>query len=654
MTKFLRTVFQLTGLIVVGLGVAVGWRPVDSAQSLSGEGGLGLAFVSHYGGTTNSVALLGDYLLVSKGPKVIVMDISDPIAPVEVAHLMVARGVADIEIAGNYAYMATSDGLSVLDVSEPTAPMVIGAYETAASGLALAVKDNYAYVAAGAAGLYGIDITNPAVPVAVDVLETTSWDVRVDENYAYVADWWGLTIVNILDPTNLSEAGEYQNSYMQGFDVDNQYLYVPIYPNLVKVFDGSDPANLVEVGSYLSPYESGFDGVLVDGNYAYLLVSSCESVACGSAALTILDISNPNEPAEVGSTGESLGKELRQVVLDGDYAYVAAGWNGLQVVDINPLATPELVASFGPYLSADSVEIAPNRYLYVVVNQPVAQYTNVAGVQVINGSNPLNLQPASFIVAYYSVADLDVEGDYAFLVHNGRHDGSLSVYDVSNPAAPQGASGWLPAEPFPPDPMYGVTVSDGYAYVSTGSIYKLEVSNSGQVAEVDAYLPSFYPEDLVVQGNVGYAWGSSGGLSILSLDPLQEIGYLNIHVENVSVTGDYAYVLGGGGVRILDVTNPAVPVEVGFYDTPGDYSPNDVLFIGEYAYLAGSVGLRVLDVSDPANVVEVGFYDTGGATRDVAFDGKYLYVLDGYSGLFVYEVTGLVHQFNLPVVMDRP
>jgi hypothetical protein len=60
---------------------------------------------------------------------------------------------------------------------------------------------------------------------------------------------------------------------------------------------------------------------------------------------------------------------------------------------------------------------------------------------------------------------------------------------------------------------------------------------------------------------------------------------------------------------VIDVSNPANPREVGFFDTPG--FALDVYVSGNYAYVAdGYAGLRVIDVSNPANPREVGYFDT--------------------------------------------
>ncbi|KKL04112.1 hypothetical protein LCGC14_2619330, partial [marine sediment metagenome] len=108
----------------------------------------------------------------------------------------------------------------------------------------------------------------------------------------------------------------------------------------------------------------------------------------------------------------------------------------------------------------------------------------------------------------------------------------------------------------------------------------------------------------------------------------------------VSVSGTYAYVADGwGGFRVIDVSDPAGPIEVGYYDTPG--RADAVSVSGTYAYVAGygDCGLRVIDVSDPASPIEVAYYDTLGSVHGVSVSGEYAYVAGGYDGLRVIDVS---------------
>ena len=64
---------------------------------------------------------------------------------------------------------------------------------------------------------------------------------------------------------------------------------------------------------------------------------------------------------------------------------------------------------------------------------------------------------------------------------------------------------------------------------------------------------------------------------------------------------------GYSGLRVIDVSDPAHPTEVGSWDTG---TGRRVAVSGTYAYVAaGGGGLRVIDVSDPAHPTEVGSYD---------------------------------------------
>ncbi|MEO0070249.1 MAG: hypothetical protein ABIK18_05610, partial [candidate division WOR-3 bacterium] len=102
----------------------------------------------------------------------------------------------------------------------------------------------------------------------------------------------------------------------------------------------------------------------------------------------------------------------------------------------------------------------------------------------------------------------------------------------------------------------------------------------------------------------------------------------------------YAYVADrDSGLRVIDVSNPANPNEVGYYNTLGE--ANGVAVVGSYAYVADErAGLRVISIADPAHPNEVGYYDTPGYALGVAVSGNYAYVADYYAGLRIIEFYG--------------
>jgi len=73
---------------------------------------------------------------------------------------------------------------------------------------------------------------------------------------------------------------------------------------------------------------------------------------------------------------------------------------------------------------------------------------------------------------------------------------------------------------------------------------------------------------------------------------------------------------------------------VGNFDTQG--GALGVAVVGSTAYVAaGSGGLRIIDVSDPTAPSEVGAYDTPGSASGVAVLGSTVYVADGDGGLLI-------------------
>jgi len=120
------------------------------------------------------------------------------------------------------------------------------------------------------------------------------------------------------------------------------------------------------------------NGVAVSGNYAY--------VANGSGGLQVLDVSNPANPQRVSYCGTS--GSAQGVAVSGNYAYVADDMAGFQVIDVSTPANPQWVGGCtnDPGGRAWGVAVSGN-YAYVA--------DSGAGLHVIDVSSPANPQRVS-------------------------------------------------------------------------------------------------------------------------------------------------------------------------------------------------------------------------------------------------------------------
>ncbi len=194
---------------------------------------------------------------------------------------------------------------------------------------------------------------------------------------------------------------------------------------------------------------------------------------------------------------------------------------------------------------------------------------------------------------------------------------------------------------------YAVAVQGSYAYVGIGPrLVILNIANPASliITGQTTVLPGVI-RDVAVVGNYAYVADYDRGLRIINVsNPAAptEVGFYDTpgYAYGVAVAGNYAYVADwDSGLRIINVSNPAAPTEVGFYDTPG--SAGGVAVAGNYVYVAdlGS-GLRIINVSNPAAPIQAGYYDTPGSAWGVAVAGNYAYVADDwYGGLRIINVS---------------
>jgi choice-of-anchor B domain-containing protein len=203
--------------------------------------------------------------------------------------------------------------------------------------------------------------------------------------------------------------------------------------------------------------------------------------------------------------------------------------------------------------------------------------------------------------------------------------------------------------------VYVNASSEEYGLVGSAAgtaIYPLEEGNDEELAFISG--PNSRWREITVIGDHAYVTtegnGENQGLQVLDLSQLPDTAFLLTTYDSTFTRGHilqkdiynpdepYIYISGTdstGSVHILDVSDPAHPVQVGLH-APGPYI-HDVHVRGDrmYTFQFFEAIVEVVDISDKTNpVVITTFSDPGGATHSgwTTEDNNFLLVADERDG----------------------
>lgn len=269
---------------------------------------------------------------------------------------------------------------------------------------------------------------------------------------------------------------------------------------------------------------------------------------------------------------------------------------------------PTVVGSVVPNSSyeLDAFDIQGN-YAYILGdNGNQGSGSSAAQFYVVDITHPASMTVVSTTSItgsiYYGQSGIRVQGQYVYLVSSTGTAGTnlLQIYDVSNPSAPA-FTGSIQV------PLYGLGlwVSGKYAYV----ISYVGDSSASELEVVDVSHPA--SPTLVGSTSTGTA---------------------GLHVADIKVVGNYAYVAGQSGgpskVLIFDLSNPASPYLLS--SLPADHSPQGLDIQGKYWYqtIFDGNSLNIYDISNPLAISQIGTVSLTGTCKpqDVTVQGSAAYV----------------------------
>lgn len=365
-----------------------------------------------------------------------------------------------------------------------------------------------------------------------------------------------LMTADVSDPTAPRLLGELQ--------LEDAPADIEIRGSLAFVLTRSRGLRVVDLSAPRQPRELGALGDTWDGR-KLALYGSLALLALGADGLRVVDVSDPTRPTEVGSFATN--RDAVDVVVAGDHAFLGAGTE-VQVVDLADPGSPrELGGASTPY-PVTGIALR-DELLYVVSYKYDWRYIQSwSALQVIDVSSPeepVELARETSRITY--LRDIELSGCHALV------SGGWYVFDLTDPIHPV----LLPLAHLPATGR--LEPVDGLAYVAA-SLQGLVILD---VAD---------PTAAVVLGSIPTPW---------------ETG-------SVTVDGHLVYTAAEQqGVRVLDVSDPRDPAPVALFGLGGAWS---IVGAADARLVLHSQGtLRVLDLADPASPVELGQVEDLGQVR---------------------------------------
>ena len=309
--------------------------------------------------SARDVAIVESFAYVTDGEGgLLVLDLSEQPNPPSVGTLL--GGGRQIAVDENYVYLvAIWPGLRLIDIEDHANPKLVSQYSDYDHPSDLSVSNGTAYIAAGRF-IEFVDVTKPQLERSgkIEVPEP-GWSsgIYVSGSTAYVTnDSTGLSVFDISQPAMplpldlglpTGEPGDYNK--------------IAIADSIAYLAAGSAGLRIMSLSSYSSPQLDCFIdtpgiaiNVTIEGNFAY--------IADGTEGLQIIDISKNCKSQIVGSI-DTVGI-AKKAVLANSIAYLADDYGGVQAVDVSKPSMPLSLGSARTRAGANDIATRGD-YLYV-------------------------------------------------------------------------------------------------------------------------------------------------------------------------------------------------------------------------------------------------------------------------------------------------
>ena len=552
-----------------------------------------------------SLASLGtDYLVATSpyktgtnvGHDVVVLDRRDPynlkkLVDYDIPAFDGFRG----KVIGTRLYLAgTSGGLAVVDLSTPASPQLLGIVQTPgtprsvdALGAILAVSD-------GTAGVTLLDISGSGLPVVLGTQPAggSAWECAFNGATLYVVNEIGLTTIHdlgtapLIDRTLITTASDGVSVATAAGAAKSVLGTTPIVLELRNAATGAASSVTVNADGSFTAAVAGTPGQA-------LTVKATDSVGrvAGPVSIGTVPYGSATTSITITTAMTDASFYARNVSADaGDLVVTSAGEsNKIVHFDVSAAGTPVYKRTIASSNGNVRDVVVRNGVAYIGADRLLTlSLTNPSAVPVVPSGNDVSGSDQA----------IELSGGYAFTAEAGWfNDGRIHVYDVSAPNAPK---------------MLGAhQTGSGVAFTSLTSL------GTGYLIGVSPYKTGT---------NVGHDVVVIDRRDIFKLKKVVELDIPNFDGVHGRVLDDMLYVSGvSGGVAVVDLTNPAAPVHVTTLTGPAAARSSE-LAGSTLAVANGTNGVTFVDVTAPASPAVLGAHGTPGHAWESALSRGAMYV----------------------------
>ncbi len=308
-----------------------------------------------------------------------IVDVKDPQRISIIKDQRVDQHIQDAAISGDYAYVLEwENGLTILDLRQKPGNAVVSHLDIDGHCEEIMVHRNHAYILRNGGSMIIVDISDPELPQIASEYgkELYIETLLARDDYLFAGRRDYIDVLDVSKPPDLQYVKRIvATDRVEFISIVNEYMYV--CADDFQIFDASDILNPVFLGSYGVKYPRS---IQVRDNFAF--------IAAGNEGLEILDITNPAhiksvssiKPKQIDERKEnhaSYGVYYSKVVLDGDHAFVLTRMDMKAVVaiDISDPYHPFYDGEFGGIFSADHIVFSQGQiYVPQLSNLLVLKY----------------------------------------------------------------------------------------------------------------------------------------------------------------------------------------------------------------------------------------------------------------------------------------